>query len=104
QVDLDEVIEVAKTEPFPQTRLVVGRQRDPPPPRQFEQGPRRHCALEVDVQLHLGQRAQERLETHSPCPPAAVSRAPIAAITAGGTRPSTLPPSRKTSLTSRLDR
>jgi len=58
-VHVDEVIEVSKLVPLPQTLDCVGRQSHAVPPRQFEQRLRARRAFEMNVQLHFGHGANE---------------------------------------------
>ncbi len=64
EVDLEEVVEVAKGEPLAQTLLGLGRQRHAIAPRQGEQRGGLDRAFEMDMQLHLRRRVQIGCERH----------------------------------------
>ena len=59
------MLEVGEAEPALEPGLVLGGQLDAVAPRQLQQHGRPHRALQVDVQLDLGDAQQEAVEAHA---------------------------------------
>ena len=61
QVNLDEMLEVPKFEPLPDSCLVAGRKCDPAAGRELEQSGRLDRAFEMDMELDLGHSPYQEL-------------------------------------------